>query len=954
MDISTVNSDILRGNVNTIILSSLLEGAGYCYDILREIELKSDGQYRLKQATLYSCLKRLEQRGLVYSYLGELDDTGGGRRRYYKLTEEGQLYFEQTKNEYVFSRTILDKLVSDDDFDFTNPVPFDPDSLRPYTKRKGARDDDISDFSGGATETERIVEREIIREVPVEHEIIKEVTIEVESIREVPVEVVREVRVIVETAVPVESVREIIREIEIDRLVEVTKEIEIIREVAVDRPVEVIREIVVDRPVEVVREVPIDRPVEVIREVPVDRPVEIIREVVVDRPVEVFREVAIDRPVEVIREVPVDRPVEIIREIVVDRPVEVVREVAIDRPVEVIREVIVDRPVEIIREIVVDRPVEVLREVAIDRPVEVEREVFVKYDGEVSEIIKEVPFQVESIKEIYVPVETIREIETVREVAVDRPVEIIREIEILRPVEVVKNVEIVREVEVEKPVAIIVETAVEVIREVPVEVPVSVETFRETQVERVTEVLKEIEIFKEIPVKVVEEVEIIREVEIERPVANFCEIDKIVRVPFEIFKEVEILRETEAIRTVEIIKEIQVEVIKEVPVEIYREVPYYIDRIVEKPVYIEVPVLFAAEPPVAETVNDNAAAAFKKEGRRAGRGKSDFTESYAADAEEVEEEVIALDVLSDEEADDAFGMYDEVSEDVEQIKLDRDKEALRRRKEALGFAGDDTEESDLEARNTKRGRSFGRKNRAAALRNDGGATAIYYGDGFPPFADETAAVLSDTVEFAAKNGNGYLDFFADVLDETKGAVENDSDKNDGGSSQFDLKMRLYASGFLMKTYVKSQSRDYFESSFILKFKLWRDCGFFMMLFLCAGIGLFWGLSGVGDTNLYAALFGAAAVMFVAPLTLWLFNPGKRGRAEYNFKSSLLLRAIIYIEAAVAAVFIAFYAIGINIEDTQSLYLPLFLPLALLTVIPFGALFRLCLGKLKRYSIKYSK
>lgn len=64
MDVSSINSDLIRGNVTTIILKALLDEDRYGYDILREIEVKSSGQYKLKQPTLYSCLKRLENKGL--------------------------------------------------------------------------------------------------------------------------------------------------------------------------------------------------------------------------------------------------------------------------------------------------------------------------------------------------------------------------------------------------------------------------------------------------------------------------------------------------------------------------------------------------------------------------------------------------------------------------------------------------------------------------------------------------------------------------------------------------------------------------------------------------------------------------------------------------------------------------------------------------------------------------
>ncbi len=106
-----INSDLIRGNINTIILKALYDGDRYGYDIIREIEEKSHGQYVLKQATLYSCLKRLENQGFITSYWGE--QSNGGRRRYYSLTDMGREVFIKNQDEYEFSRTIIDQLISD-------------------------------------------------------------------------------------------------------------------------------------------------------------------------------------------------------------------------------------------------------------------------------------------------------------------------------------------------------------------------------------------------------------------------------------------------------------------------------------------------------------------------------------------------------------------------------------------------------------------------------------------------------------------------------------------------------------------------------------------------------------------------------------------------------------------------------------------------------------------------
>ncbi len=118
---NSISSDLIRGHINTIILRTLYEGDRYGYDIISEIEKKSHGQYTLKQPTLYSALKRLESQGYVKSYWGGVSN--GGRRRYFSLTESGRAIAEQNQAEWEYSRTIIDSLISENDFDFSNPPP---------------------------------------------------------------------------------------------------------------------------------------------------------------------------------------------------------------------------------------------------------------------------------------------------------------------------------------------------------------------------------------------------------------------------------------------------------------------------------------------------------------------------------------------------------------------------------------------------------------------------------------------------------------------------------------------------------------------------------------------------------------------------------------------------------------------------------------------------------------
>ena len=77
-----------RGSVYNILLKALQTGDKYGYEICKEIEEKTNGSYILKQASLYSGLKRLEAQGDITSYWQ--DSVLGGRRHYYSLTEKGK------------------------------------------------------------------------------------------------------------------------------------------------------------------------------------------------------------------------------------------------------------------------------------------------------------------------------------------------------------------------------------------------------------------------------------------------------------------------------------------------------------------------------------------------------------------------------------------------------------------------------------------------------------------------------------------------------------------------------------------------------------------------------------------------------------------------------------------------------------------------------------------------
>lgn len=112
---SNIDSDLIRGNIDTIILKTMLENDMYGLDIIKEVETRSNGTYVLKQPTLYSCLKRLENQELISSYW--LDSDIGGRRHYYKLTDKGRETLVKKQEEWAKSKFIIDNLLSDFNYD---------------------------------------------------------------------------------------------------------------------------------------------------------------------------------------------------------------------------------------------------------------------------------------------------------------------------------------------------------------------------------------------------------------------------------------------------------------------------------------------------------------------------------------------------------------------------------------------------------------------------------------------------------------------------------------------------------------------------------------------------------------------------------------------------------------------------------------------------------------------
>jgi len=106
---SKLTSDLLRGHTDTIILKLLNEGDKYGYEITKLVYEQSHKLYELKEATMYSSLKRLEADGSIVSYWG--DETQGGRRKYYRITNRGRALYHSNIQNWDYAKKILDTVL---------------------------------------------------------------------------------------------------------------------------------------------------------------------------------------------------------------------------------------------------------------------------------------------------------------------------------------------------------------------------------------------------------------------------------------------------------------------------------------------------------------------------------------------------------------------------------------------------------------------------------------------------------------------------------------------------------------------------------------------------------------------------------------------------------------------------------------------------------------------------
>lgn len=99
------DKSLLTGSATLLVLSLLSVEDKYGYQMIAELETKSDHTFTMKEGTLYPILHTLEKEGAVRSY--EKAAPTGRTRKYYHITKKGLRLLDTKKEEWsIFSQAV--------------------------------------------------------------------------------------------------------------------------------------------------------------------------------------------------------------------------------------------------------------------------------------------------------------------------------------------------------------------------------------------------------------------------------------------------------------------------------------------------------------------------------------------------------------------------------------------------------------------------------------------------------------------------------------------------------------------------------------------------------------------------------------------------------------------------------------------------------------------------------
>ena len=108
----TINKDLTKGSTALLILSVLSEQEMYGYQMIGEINRRSENVFSMKEGTLYPILHAMVADGLLESY--DAKSETGRDRKYYRITAAGSLQLKVRREEWKVFTGAVNRVISEE------------------------------------------------------------------------------------------------------------------------------------------------------------------------------------------------------------------------------------------------------------------------------------------------------------------------------------------------------------------------------------------------------------------------------------------------------------------------------------------------------------------------------------------------------------------------------------------------------------------------------------------------------------------------------------------------------------------------------------------------------------------------------------------------------------------------------------------------------------------------
>ncbi|WP_340371891.1 PadR family transcriptional regulator [Peribacillus sp. FSL E2-0218] len=101
-----MDKELMKGSIDLLLLSLLQQKKLYGYEMTKILKEMSMGKYEIGEGTLYPALKRMEAKQFIKGHWKESESV---RRKYYSVTEMGQLELERKRQCFSLLETLIRK-----------------------------------------------------------------------------------------------------------------------------------------------------------------------------------------------------------------------------------------------------------------------------------------------------------------------------------------------------------------------------------------------------------------------------------------------------------------------------------------------------------------------------------------------------------------------------------------------------------------------------------------------------------------------------------------------------------------------------------------------------------------------------------------------------------------------------------------------------------------------------